>query len=532
MYIVDRSTLRAGTAAAGSVPATSAAAEPSSFASGTIVVMNPGRNDPCTCGSGRKFKHCCLLKAAATAPEELAWRRLRRAIDGLGRDLLREAARHFGEPGLSEAWYEFLLFEDDQPSFDDSPYAPVFLSWFVHDWLPDSTETRIPESAHAKTAAQAYLDRVGTRLEPLARRYVEACCTAPFSFHEVTVARPGEGFRARDIMLGTELDVIEHSGSAHLSAGDILFAKIVSIEGIHVVEGMGPVAIPPVHKPALIELRRKVGAQGTPFGPERLRDFDIELREAYLDIAERLLDPRLPELHNTDGDPLELHTLVFDLDAPEAAFEALRDLGVGLTPEDIESGAQRAADGSLLRAEIPWVRPGNALNKGMDNTTLGVLRIDGRRLTAEVNSARRAAALRALIEKRLGDAVQVRPSVVRSVESMLNRPPTAREEARRRQRASEQERFAALPEVQAAVRETMRRHYRAWVDEEIPALGNRTPRQAVRSADGREAVEALIAQIERDGAHMRPPLDPDIVRELRETLSLTNARSGEPGRPR
>ena len=24
--------------------------------------MNPGRNDPCPCGSGKKYKKCCLLK--------------------------------------------------------------------------------------------------------------------------------------------------------------------------------------------------------------------------------------------------------------------------------------------------------------------------------------------------------------------------------------------------------------------------------------------------------------------------------------
>ncbi|MGC2166217.1 MAG: tetratricopeptide repeat protein [Gallionella sp.] len=29
--------------------------------------MKPGRNDPCTCGSGRKFKNCCEGKAAATS---------------------------------------------------------------------------------------------------------------------------------------------------------------------------------------------------------------------------------------------------------------------------------------------------------------------------------------------------------------------------------------------------------------------------------------------------------------------------------
>ena len=27
----------------------------------------PGRNEPCTCGSGRKYKHCCLEKDKAEA---------------------------------------------------------------------------------------------------------------------------------------------------------------------------------------------------------------------------------------------------------------------------------------------------------------------------------------------------------------------------------------------------------------------------------------------------------------------------------
>ena len=77
-----------------------------------------------------------------------------------------------------------------------------------------------------------------------------------------------------------------------------------------------------------------------------------------------------------------------------------------------------------------------------------------------------------------------------------------------------------LPEVKAAMAQMMRNHYRAWVDEKLPALRGRTPREAVRDADGREAVAALILQIEREGARMRPPLDPTIVRELRETLGL------------
>jgi hypothetical protein len=28
------------------------------------VRTRPGRNDPCPCGSGKKYKHCCALKEA------------------------------------------------------------------------------------------------------------------------------------------------------------------------------------------------------------------------------------------------------------------------------------------------------------------------------------------------------------------------------------------------------------------------------------------------------------------------------------
>jgi hypothetical protein len=45
----------------------------------------------------------------------------------------------------------------------------------------------------------------------------------------------------------------------------------------------------------------------------------------------------------------------------------------------------------------------------------------------------------------------------------------------------------------------------------------------MKSANGREAVEALVVQIERDAHRMQPPLDPSVTRELRETLGLPPA---------
>ena len=34
-------------------------------------MAKPGRNDPCPCGSGNKYKKCCLAKEEAVAREQL-----------------------------------------------------------------------------------------------------------------------------------------------------------------------------------------------------------------------------------------------------------------------------------------------------------------------------------------------------------------------------------------------------------------------------------------------------------------------------
>jgi len=48
-------------------------------------------------------------------------------------------------------------------------------------------------------------------------------------------------------------------------------------------------------------------------------------------------------------------------------------------------------------------------------------------------------------------------------------------------------------EVMAKIK---REHYARWVDEPVPALGGRTPREAARSETGRRALEDLLRTME------------------------------------
>jgi hypothetical protein len=69
----------------------------------TRLVPKIGRNDPCPCGSGKKYKRCCLARTEAEPVEDLAWRRLRRLLDEHQRDMLRFITNVYGRVALDEA---------------------------------------------------------------------------------------------------------------------------------------------------------------------------------------------------------------------------------------------------------------------------------------------------------------------------------------------------------------------------------------------------------------------------------------------
>src|SRR6266403_4097300 len=63
-----------------------------------------GRNDPCPCGSGGKYNHCCLKVAPAS--DDSPWSRQREASDRLTGDMQDFASRRFGK-AMRDAWEDF-----------------------------------------------------------------------------------------------------------------------------------------------------------------------------------------------------------------------------------------------------------------------------------------------------------------------------------------------------------------------------------------------------------------------------------------
>lgn len=233
------------------------------------------------------------------------------------------------------------------------------------------------------------------------------------------------------------------------------------------------------------------------------------LRESYVAARFRRLNPELPQLQNTDDEPLAFQKLEFRIDDPEEALTKLAPLEVMTSPEEVVDGAERDDEGRLVRAAIQWQRRGNSKIPHWDNTILGHLVLEADRLTVEVNSEPRSRRVRREIESRLGTGVHFLCGTSTSPDKEL---AGSREHGPLAERPGEEEPLDQ-PEVQEMLRHHLVSHYRAWIDQKIPVLGGKSPRQTVRSADGRAKVEALLVGAERSGPLAEQGISLDFVRE-------------------
>jgi hypothetical protein len=161
------------------------------------------------------------------------------------------------------------------------------------------------------------------------------------------------------------------------------------------------VVIPPSWHLPVIEFRDRLS-------PRRLMTLadlsksDIEIRRLYHQIADAIANPRLPTLQNTDGNPIELTKMTYDLGVtPADAFNRLLPLATLRGEAHVDDERYDAA-GRIEAAVLTWLKAGNRKLKDWDNTTLGTLRLDGSRLVIEINSARRRERITKEISKRFG----------------------------------------------------------------------------------------------------------------------------------
>jgi hypothetical protein len=196
------------------------------------------RNDPCPCGSGKKYKRCCMARDKAEQTERVAWERaaqdMRLALIGFAKEkaFVKDLAIGLG------------LFWQDRYASDTIHMMSVdeslrFFDWFAHDYALQAVESTETDEV-SLPGAESYAWAVGKRLIEVYREEVDDALTEkeaaildgwiqspPCSAFMLEDADAERGIVVmRDLFLGERtLTVHDPAAAKHGQVGQILLAR-------------------------------------------------------------------------------------------------------------------------------------------------------------------------------------------------------------------------------------------------------------------------------------------------------------------
>lgn len=427
----------------------------------------PGRNAPCPCGSGVKYKRCCgrgrsALRGYTQADRDSALRKLVHFLEGPGwAGVIDDAeALFWGEvedhPGLPPGADESGLAQMSQMAFD---------GWLFYDFQLDP----------GRHVVDVFLESAQGLSLP-ERRYLQAMKATAMRLYEIIDVRPGDSVTLRDLVGGEVVRVRERTASRMLQCWTWVAARVNARGPSGLPEfDSGVLPMPPMrHEEILATINEELAWQ-------RKSDPEAGERQHWAELAPvfhgfwRSPMP-LPRMVNYDGHPMVFTTVRFEVEDLEG-LEAALDRSPSLERED---------------GERRWVWSGKGRSRE-EPVVLGSFTLHERQLELSTNSVERGERGRKLLGRIAGRHVRHQLTVTEDAMGKVQRalaegepmpPPTLSSHADEQLRDITEEHYAE--------------HYERWVDEEIPALDGRTPREA---AAGSASERAKLIELLKDLEH-------------------------------
>jgi hypothetical protein len=416
-------------------------------------MVKVGRNDPCPCGSGKKYKKCCLSKTfVEVGREETARKRL---VDNL-LELYNTQYKNTIEEAHVMFWDDFVPQQHLEGHALDIAYQN-FLEWITFDFVIDPDQN--------KTLVDLYMEQ-NKKLTQDEHAVLTKMENSVISLYEVQEVFPEKGLLLKDLLMGGEYDVKEKAATRGLKRWDIFATRLLLIDGQYIMSG----SIYPYHlhfkQSILDDIMQEYEDYRAEF-PDGTMDMFLKDSGDLFNFYwyDPIQNPVYPRMHTTTGEPMVLSKAVFEIKDHDAAVKALPKIrGFEQCEKGFTWYDRRKPDGSA--------------------TILGTGKIQGNRLVLECNSKKRLERGKKLILKATGDAVFHKADTfqdpIGAMKEHKDKPPkTPAKEL-------------PLELQQEFYTQYMQNHYEGWFHDHIPALDNKTPLEAIKTEQGKQKVIDLL----------------------------------------
>jgi hypothetical protein len=420
-------------------------------------------NDPCHCGSGKKYRLCCLNKDYdQQSPEQsdsvsvvIEW------LHRNHRKAMSVALENFLQEMLSDDEIEQLH------ELDEAQVAGIFIN--LNEWL--LAEGHLLIKGKERRVSEYVLGINGPSLTPGQRQWIMQLENNPLRLYDVTDVVPGQQFTACDVvdMHRNPIVVQERLGTQSLRPGMRLGCRLMRVDTHFEMSGaVYPFSL--LAGEAVVEQLKEI-AQELAGEQDLAHEMGKEITAMWL---EQFVTPaEMPTIMDAySGDPIHLvtdHYHVDDWAMLERALVACKDV-----QGDRKNGWDR-----LLQCEDGQSRPVVTINIGAKANTVELF-------TKTLAYATQA---RAWFEALVGDSARFlrRESVDPQQFATTRGGPLQ----------------AEPPDIDPtllsqAIGQAIQRAYANWADEPISLLDHKTPRQAMQTPAGLERVKGLIRSYETD----------------------------------
>ncbi len=278
-----------------------------------------------------------------------------------------------------------------------------------------------------------------------------------FSLFEVVHVKLDEGIELKDLLRRKKIWVDEKLATREIALGDLLAAWIEDHGGRYVLEGAN------LHFPRMLA----ESARGL------VKDYYTSLsKEQPLKQRLSLIAPVVAALHEAMRERPPIPTILNE-DGEEMVFSQARYEVTG------------DAAGRLTAAG--WSGDGDSYVLIEGEKLLASVEIEGGRLMLFATSPRQLEKAKARLAAAVGDAAVHKTDVFEDAQVAVAEGMS--------ELGDDPEKLT--PEMQAELRVYLEEELNAWLDIPIPLLGDRTPRQAVRTKRGKEDVKMMLLEQER-----------------------------------
>ena len=456
---------------------------PALLLSGFIMNARIGRNDPCPCGSGKKYKHCHLPIEAqpATLPATEPQAAVERTIAWLNQ-------RH--RQAFGEAINQLLddLWPEDAPS--DTPYLGDDTKQTINinllEWL--LAEGDILVKGQLRRVNELVREATGPRLSEAQRHWILQLSERPLRLYTVTDVRPGESITLCDALDADALPLLvqERMGSQSVTPGMLIGCRVITV-GEHLdLSGAIYSFSNLANAGAMAAARTAVEANIFPEDQSLMMGLSIAtawLRQLIMPL------PKPTMVDMSTGEPILLvtdHYRVMDAAALARALAACDDV----------SGNAQTGWRHEIDCEDGLVRPLAAINPGKQADRIEVL----------YRTQRYADEGRVWFDAVVGETAHFHAREISDLYDERNKHRQAHALIDQSSTMSEEQKVDALEQA-------VLRTYARWPEQPIPILHGKTPRESASTPAGLERVKGLLRYYESNEAGMA-------ARDGRRTISF------------